>query len=150
MTGVLGKTGLAPAGMTRFSRQVVATVNPIPVRNAMSRVSGKSAGMSAIGIAGGRAVVGDLAENASGVPAGNARRDVSMLTEQSILGIRAAMTSRRSGGLFHPGGIGSLKFLASPTLVRGAFDNLSSEVRAKVSYRTSRDFQSESDFPLLA
>ena len=119
MIGALGKTGSAPVGMTRFSRPGVVIASRIRGKSATYPVSGKSVGTNATEIVGGPAVVGDLAENANGVPVGSVRPVGSMRIERLIPGIPAAMTSRRFGGFSHQPGIGFLKLSASRILVLG-------------------------------
>ena len=130
MTSVLGGTGLEPVGMMKSSRLAVVIVSRIRGKSAMSRVSGKSVGMSAMRTALGSGVGAGgafdiLATNASGRLGASAKRDVSMRIGRSIPETRAVMISHLFGGFYRPDGTGSSKFLASPTPAHGAFDKLS-------------------------
>ena len=130
MTGVPPKIGSERVGTMKSSRLAAVIASPIRGKSAMSLVSGKSVGMSAIRIVTGLSASVDgtaviHVANANGRPVENARRAASMRIVRSIPVIRAAMTEGRYGGLFLQGGTGSSKSLASPTPVLGAFDKLS-------------------------
>ena len=155
MTGVPPKIGSERVGMMKSSRLAVVIASPIRGKSAMSLVSGKSVGMSVIRIVTGLSASVDGAAvihvaNAIGRPVENARRAASMRIGRSILGIRAAMTNGRYGGLFLQGGTGSSKSLASPTPVLGACDKLSGEVQPQVFSLTPPRFQCESGSQLSA